>query len=139
MIVNSFGNSDAYVPGHSITICPLTYMNIASFLFSLQSFHLLFKVSTERISFWLTGFTFVWYRVDFGDFAWFRLDPIVNGRLVGGFGRIKTVSSACHFQSFKHLYSLMFMCNGKDPLLCYFDIKQQHFTPQLRYNFHIKF
>ena len=34
-------------------------------------------------------------RVDFGDFSWFRLEPIINGRLVGGFGRIKTVSAAC--------------------------------------------
>lgn len=29
--------------------------------------------------------------VDFGDFCWFRMDEIVTGRLVGGFGRIKQV------------------------------------------------
>jgi hypothetical protein len=29
--------------------------------------------------------------VDFGDFSWFRMETIVTGRLVGGFGRIKQV------------------------------------------------
>ena len=29
--------------------------------------------------------------VDFGDFTWFRLDDIVQGRLVGGFARARTV------------------------------------------------
>ncbi|KAK9830960.1 hypothetical protein WJX81_003065 [Elliptochloris bilobata] len=30
--------------------------------------------------------------VDFGDFTWFRLEPIVTGRLISGFGRIKQFS-----------------------------------------------
>ena len=29
--------------------------------------------------------------VDFGDFTWFRLDDVVQGRLVGGFARARTV------------------------------------------------
>lgn len=29
--------------------------------------------------------------VDFGDFRWFRLEEIVSGRYVGGFGLVKKV------------------------------------------------
>ena len=29
-----------------------------------------------------------------GDFTWFRMEPVVTGRLISGFGRIKQVSSA---------------------------------------------
>lgn len=32
------------------------------------------------------------YWVDFGDFSWFKMDDIVQGRLVGGFGRIGKIS-----------------------------------------------
>ena len=32
--------------------------------------------------------------VEFGDFAWFRMDSVATARLVGGFGRIKQVLSA---------------------------------------------
>ena len=35
--------------------------------------------------------------VEFGDFAWFRMDSIATARLVGGFGRIKQVLSASDF------------------------------------------
>ncbi|CAL5219739.1 g1637 [Coccomyxa viridis] len=31
--------------------------------------------------------------VEFGDFAWFRMDSVATARLVGGFGRIKQISA----------------------------------------------
>ena len=31
-----------------------------------------------------------------GDFTWFRMEPIVTGRLIGGFGRIKQARLCCH-------------------------------------------
>jgi len=34
--------------------------------------------------------------VDFGDFTWFRLEDIVQGRLVGGFARARTVRAPQH-------------------------------------------
>ena len=34
--------------------------------------------------------------VDFGDFTWFRMEDVVQGRLVGGFARARTVRAPQH-------------------------------------------
>ncbi len=39
--------------------------------------------------------------VEFGDFAWFRMDSIATARLVGGFGRIKQVLPTSPLASLK--------------------------------------
>ena len=41
--------------------------------------------------------------VEFGDFAWFRMDSVATARLVGGFGRIKQVLSASEFSASESL------------------------------------
>ncbi len=46
--------------------------------------------------------------VDFGDFTWFRLEDVVQGRLVGGFARARTVRATQH-----HRY-----CERKSVILC---------------------
>ncbi len=55
--------------------------------------------------------------VEFGDFAWFRMDSVATARLVGGFGRIKQVLPTSPPPQYVIIQDVMLrwqLCNAAD-------------------------